>query len=321
MFYGDKTMFSTILSKIFSKKSEKPLKKHVIGHHIGPNKDYEFYYQGSELNGELSGEFVTATSDGKILSKVVIKEVVERAHEKYMKNVDEENAGMRRYRVHRKTADELLEEYEILSAKVDEISHTIHTVNIEQFALLVIDINKNLLACTHMIVDHNPNPQAIYNFFDNMIQVDVNSLWGLYDKIKNALLFPITQDFEDKLNAYETALKKMSAPTTPCEASLLEDCIDWVNQFKRNMVETKGLIDVDNRLYLKLAPLIENTKKKLDAVTNAIATRFPRNNNQHSNTNLYSSNQTYTPGCYQPAPSQDTGAIDLLTKQTATMNI
>src|SRR3990167_285624 len=308
MFYGDKTMFSTILSKIFSKKSEKPLKKHVIGHHIGPNKDHEFYYQ--------SGAFVTATSDGKILGKVVVEDVVNSAHEKYMrayteayKNcMDEENAA------HNKTYDELLEEYKILSAKVSEISDTIHTVNIKQFVLLVIDINKNLLACTQMIVDHNPNPQAIYDFFDNMIQVDINILWGLYDKIKNALLFPITKDFEDKLNAYETALntyetafRNRPKPTITENKNFylnkiqdhylnLKNCMDVVDQLKKNLIVKKGLIDVDNRLYLKLTPLIEPIKERLDAVANAIATRFPRNNNKHSNTNLYSSNQTYTPG-------------------------
>src|SRR3990167_7929331 len=231
MFYGDKTMFSTILSKIFSKKSEKPLKKHVIGHHIGPNKDYEFYYQGSELNGELSGEFVTATSDGKILSKVVIKEVVERAHEKYMKNLDEENAGMHRYRVHRTTADELLKQYKTLDAKIEEATKTAGArVYSNQFCQLVIRINDNIEKYSNMIKEISPDSTICIALKETMRE-DTKNLVELYNKIKNAPSIPLIQDFENKLNIYETALKNMPAPTTPCEASLLEDCLDWVKTF------------------------------------------------------------------------------------------
>ena len=301
-----------MLARFLSMFFKKP-KKHVIGHHIGPNKDHEFYYQ--------SGAFVTATSDGKILGKVVIKEVVERAHEKYMKNLDEENAGMHRYRVHRTTADELLKQYKTLDAKIEEATKTAGArVYSNQFCQLVIRINDNIEKYSNMIKEISPDSTICIALKETMRE-DTKNLVELYNKIKNAPSIPLIQDFENKLNIYETALKNMPAPTTPCEASLLEDCLDWVKTFRKNLAVDKETLDIESKLRIKLIALMGTVKNRL-CPQKEMSTKSPHNeSNQHSNTNLYSSNQTYTPGCYQPAPSQDTGAIDLLTKQTATMNI
>src|SRR3990167_1805083 len=259
-----------------------------------------------------------------ISNEAEFKTANEAYHQKKIEKLDHEIEIETRYNPYFEKLLELQNEYIQIHEKIKEILNKMNEFDQKSYQQLAVEINNKLNKCMAMTKESQPEPNAIHALLNQTIQGEAKQFMSIFNsKIRSEPDFPAIQDWENKLNAYATTIKKIPNSKSKFESSLLTNCLEPIKELEESLARDTQAINLVNELREGAAKIQKIIEINMRTTAGIIRNKFPLDeSNSNTNKDAQPVKQPYSPTSFQPTPPKTPNVpAESLTKQTSTMAV